>query len=146
MRGFVGIVVAGLLVSACQQKTEVTADGAWVRLPAVAGNPASIYFTLHGGSQPATLLAVGAPFAVRTEMHESMKRAGGTMSMAPLRQVAIAPRAVVKFEPGGKHVMIYDVAPSLKPGTRAPIRLSFANGRKVEVQAVIVGAGDPEPR
>lgn len=146
MRGFTAIVVAGLLVAGCQQKTEVKADGAWVRLPAVAGNPGVAYFTIHGGSDPATLLAVSAPFAIRAEMHENMKGAGGMMTMAPLKQVAVAPKTDVKFTPGGNHVMLFDVAPTLQPGTRAPLRLSFADGRTLEVQAVIIGAGDPEPK
>lgn len=146
MRGFIGIVAAGLLVAACQQKAEVKADGAWVRLPAVAGNPGSAYFTIHGGSQATTLLAVTAPFAVRTELHESMKGHAGMTSMAPLKDVAIAPNAIVRFEPGGRHVMLFDVAPTLQPGTRAPLRLTFTDGRKLEVQAIVVGAGDPEPK
>jgi len=146
MRGFVGIVVAGLLVAGCQQKVEVKADGAWVRLPAVAGNPGVAYFTLHGGSEPATLLAVSAPFAIRAEMHENMKGHDGMMTMAPLTQVAVAPKTDVKFAPGGNHVMLFDLAPTLQPGTKAPLRLSFADGKTIEVSAVIVGAGDPEPK
>ena len=146
MRAFVGIVVAGLLVAGCQQKVDVKADGAWVRLPAVAGNPGVAYFTLHGGSEPATLLAVSAPFAIRAEMHENMKGHGGMMTMAPLKQVAVAPKAEVKFAPGGNHVMLFDLAPTLQPGGKAPLRLSFADGKTIEVPAVIIGAGDPEPK
>lgn len=146
MRGVAGIVVAGLLVAGCQQKTELKADGAWVRLPAVTGNPGAAYFTLHGGSEPATLLAVSAPFAIRSEMHASMKGAGGMMTMAPLKQVAVAPKTDVAFAPGGNHVMLFDIAPTLQPGAKAPLRLSFADGKTVEVQAVIVGAGDPDPK
>lgn len=146
MRRFTGIVVAGLLVAGCQQKAEVKADGAWVRLPAVAGNPGSAYFTVHGGTEPATLLAVSAPFAIRTELHESMKGHAGMMSMAPIRDVAVAPRATISFAPGGRHVMLFDIAPTLQPGTKAPLTLSFADGSKLEVQAVVVGAGDPEPK
>jgi periplasmic copper chaperone A len=146
MRGFIGVVAAAMLVAGCQQKTELKADGAWVRLPAVAGNPGVAYFTLHGGSEPATLLAVSAPFAIRAEMHENMKGAGGSMSMAPLKQVAVAPRATEAFAPGGRHVMLFDIAPTLQPGAKAPIRLSFAEGKTLEVQAVIIGPGDPEPK
>jgi len=146
MRGLIGIVAAGLIVAGCQQKAEVTADGAWVRLPAVAGNPGSAYFTVHGGSQPATLLTVTAPFAVRSELHESMKGSGGMMSMAPLKQVDVAPKMAVSFAPAGKHVMLFDIAPTLQPGTKAPLRLTFADGKKIEIQAIVLGAGDPEPK
>ncbi len=146
MRGLIAVMAAGLLVSGCQQKAEVTADGAWVRLPAVAGNPGAAYFTMHGGTEAATLLGVTAPFAVRTEMHENMKGHDGMMTMAPLKQVAVAPKATVAFAPGGRHVMLFDVAPTLQVGAKAPIRLSFADGKKIEVQAIVVGAGDPDPK
>lgn len=146
MRGFIGVVAAAMLVAGCQQKVEVKADGAWVRLPAVAGNPGVAYFTLHGGSEPAILLSVSAPFAIRAEMHENMKGHGGMMTMAPLKQVAVAAKTDVKFGPGGNHVMLFDLAPTLQPGTKAPLRLSFADGKTIEVSAVIIGAGDPEPK
>ena len=147
MRGVFGVVAAGLLVAGCQQKAEpVTVDGAWIRLPAVAGNPGAAYFTLHGGTAPATLLAVSAPFAVRSELHESMKGHEGMMSMASVKDVAVAPKAVVRFEPGGKHVMLFDVAPTLQPGAKAPLSLSFADGKKLRVEAVVDGAGDPDPK
>lgn len=146
MRGLAGIVAAAVLLSGCQQPSEVGADGAWVRLPAVNGRPGAAYFTLRGGSQPATLLAVSAPFAVRTELHESMAGHEGMMSMAPIKDVAVPAGATVAFAPGGKHVMLFDIAPTLKPGERAPLTLAFADGKKLEVQAVVVGAGDPAPK
>ena len=42
--------------------------------------------------------------------------------------------------------MLFDVSPTLKPGEKAPITLSFADGKTIEVQAIIVGAGDPAPK
>ena len=146
MRAFAGIA-ALVLVAACRQApAELTAEGAWVRLPALRDNPAAAYFTLHGGSEKAVLLKVSAPFAVRTELHESMEGHGQMMTMAPLKQVELGPRATVEFKPKGRHVMLFDVAPNLQPGERVPLTLSFADGRNIEVKAVVVGASDPEPR
>ena len=146
MRAFAGLAGLALLAACHQEPAALTADGAWVRLPAVRENPGAAYFTLHGGSERATLLAVSAPFAVRTELHESMEGHEGMMAMAPLKQVAVEPRATVEFKPKGKHVMLFDVAPGLQPGERVPLTLNFADGKKVELKAVVVGAGDPEPR
>ena len=146
MRVTIGLVGMAVALAGCQQKAEVSATGAWVRLPAVQGNPGAAYFTLHGGSAATTLLAADAPFAVRTELHQSMKGHAGMMSMAPIKQVEIPAGGTIAFAPGGKHVMLFDVAPTLQPGAKAPITLSFADGKKIIVQAVVVGAGDPEPR
>lgn len=146
MRGFVGIVAFALVSACAQAPAELKADGAWVRLPAVRENPGAAYFTLHGGSESAVLLQVSAKFAVRTELHESMKSHEGMMSMAPIKDVAVPARGEVKFAPGGKHVMLFDVAPDLQAGEKVPLTLSFADGKKIEVEAVVVGAGDPEPK
>jgi len=146
MRALFGIVAAAALVAGCQQKAELKADGGWLRLPAVTGNPGAAYFTVHGGDQPATLLAVGTPFAARSEIHESMKGEHASMSMKPVEQVAIPAKTDVKFAPGGYHLMISDIAPKVQPGTRVPLTLAFADGKRIEVQAVVIGAGDPEPK
>ncbi|MDF7777225.1 copper chaperone PCu(A)C [Sphingomonas sp. AOB5] len=156
MRNLIGIAALAL-VTACQQApAELKADGAWVRLPAVAGNPAAAYFTLHGGNTDATLMSVRAKFAIGTELHESMKHDmpghegmnmdGGAMSMQPIKDVPVPARGTVTFEPGGKHVMLFDVSPSLKAGQKAPLTFHFADGKTIEVQAVIVGAGDSAPK
>jgi copper(I)-binding protein len=138
--------VAAAALAACGQPAETKVTGAWVRLPAVAGRPGAAYFTIEGGSKPTSLLTVSAPFAIRTEMHESMAGHTGMMSMAPVKDVAVPANATVSFAPGGKHVMLFDIAPSLAAGSKAPLTLGFADGRKIGVQAVVVGAGDPEPR
>lgn len=143
MRLFAGIVAVAML-SACQP-AEIRADGAWVRLPAVAGQPGAAYFTVHGGAKADTLVAVSAPFALRAEMHESMKGDHGMMSMAPIRDVAVPAGAAMAFAPGGKHVMLYSVGPNVKPGDTVPLTLAFAGGAKIEVPAKVVGAGDPAP-
>jgi len=146
MRAWIGIVSAAILVAGCQQKAELKADGGWLRLPAVTGNPGAAYFTVHGGSAPAILLAVGVPFASRSEIHESMAGDHGAMSMKPLEQIAIPAGQEVKFAPGGNHLMVYDIAPSIQSGTRVPLTLAFADGKRIEVQAIVIAAGDPEPK
>lgn len=143
MRVFAGIVAVASL-SACQP-AETKADGAWVRLPAVSGQPGAAYFTVQGGKQADTLVAVAAPFALRAEMHESMKGDHGMMSMAPVKDIAVPAGGAVAFAPGGRHVMLFSVGPNVKPGDTVPLILSFASGKKIEAPAKVVGAGDPAP-
>ncbi|AJP71041.1 copper chaperone PCu(A)C [Sphingomonas hengshuiensis] len=146
MRGFSGIVTAALLLTACQQQpAELKVEGAWVRLPAVAGRPGAAYFSVSGGDKADTLLAVTTPAALRSELHESMKGDGGMMSMAPIKDVPVPPRGTLAFAPGGKHVMLYDLGPAVKPGQSVPLSLAFAGGKTIMVQAKVVGAGDPGP-
>lgn len=150
MRHFPTVALAAVALAGCQQKQEVSASGAWVRLPAVSGRPGAAYFTLHGGAAADTLVAVSAPFAARAEMHETMadhamSGAMPMMTMAPIDKVPVPAGGDVTFAPGGRHVMLFGVAPGTRAGDSAPITLSFASGRKIEATAKIVGAGDPPP-
>ncbi|ATY32357.1 copper chaperone PCu(A)C [Sphingomonas psychrotolerans] len=145
MRGFPGMVAAALLLTGCGQPAELGASQAWVRLPAVAGRPGAAYFTVRGGAQADTLLAVSTPAALRSELHETMDHAG-VKSMQPTRDVPVPAKGKIEFAPGGRHVMLFDLGPNVKPGTRLPLALAFASGKKLEVQARVVGAGDPPPK
>lgn len=145
MRGFPGIVAVALLAAGCQQApAETEVEGAWVRLPAVSGRPGAAYFTIRGGSKGDTLLQVSTPAALRTELHETMDHAGAK-SMRPIRDVAVPAGGTLAFAPGGKHVMLFDLGPQVKPGDTIPLSLAFAGGRTVEAQAKVVGAGDSPP-
>ena len=145
MRGFPGIVAAALLLAGCGQPAGLGASKAWVRLPAVAGRPGAAYFTISGGAQPDILLAVSTPAALRSELHETTDHQG-VKSMQPTRDLPVPAKGVLEFAPGGRHVMLFDLGPGVKPGTRVPLALAFASGKKLEVQAQVVGAGDPPPK
>ena len=122
-----------------------TVDHAWVRLAAVPGRPSAAYFTLHGGTGPARLVAVASPDAGDIELHDSMTNAGGMMTMTPLDGVDVAPGGTVAFAPGGKHAMVYGLAPGIAPGGRVKLSFRFAKGQPAVLDARTVGAGDPSP-
>jgi copper(I)-binding protein len=143
-----------MVLAGCHQAGELGADHAWVRLPGVTGRPGAAYFTIHGGAKPTTLVAVSAPFALKAEMHESMPDMTmpmdhgmePAMTMAPVKDVAVPSGGEVKFAPGGKHVMLFDMAPRVQSGDTVPLSLQFADGRKIEVKAKVVSAGEAEPK
>lgn len=144
MRAVLRVAGAAILASAvlagCQQ-AELTVKDASVQLPVVSGRPGAAYFTIKGGAQATSLVAVSSPAAIRAEMHE-MKEEGGMMTMAPLKDVAIPAGGTVEFKPGGKHIMLFDISPSVRAGGTVPLRLSFADGKTVEVKAAARTMGD----
>lgn len=144
MRLPIAFAIALTILAGCTP-AQTTVEDAWVRLPAVSGHPAAAYFRLRAGSEPVTLLAVRTPIAIRAELHESMVMRGRMMSMKPLAQVQVPAGATVLFEPADKHVMLFDVSPSLKAGATAKLTLAFADGRTIDANARVVGAGDPAP-
>lgn len=139
MRPIFTPLIAAIALAGCQQ-AELSVEDAWVRLPAAQGRPGAAYFTVRGGGQATSLLAVSTPAAIRTELHE-MKHEGGMMTMQEMKDVPIPAGATVKFEPGGKHIMLYDISPSVRAGTKVPLRMAFADGKTVEVEAELRAPG-----
>ncbi|MGN6277508.1 MAG: copper chaperone PCu(A)C [Sphingomonas sp.] len=131
-------------LTACGGPKEVTVDHGWVRLPVVAGRPAAAYFTLHGGKAGAILIQVSSPDAKSAQMHESMEM-NGVSSMAPLTQVAAPAGGSIKFEPGGKHVMLFGLAPAIHPGGPVRLHFTFANGQSLDYAAKAIPATAPAP-
>ena len=152
----VGISIAALALAGCSgDKPAATAEptqaasagpdakpglsvsGGRLVLPAVPGNPGAAYFTLaNGGDAEATVAAVHIAGAARAEMHETT---GGSMS--PLKTAAIAPGKSVVFAPGGKHVMAFEIAETIKPGSTVELTLTFADGDKLSTPLAVEAAG-----
>ena len=145
MRAIFGIVAGAALLAACQQKpAEPLLEKAWARLPAVAGRPGAAYFTLTGGRQADTVVQISSPAVGRAELHETVKQ-DGVNAMRPLGELALGVNQSVVFAPGGKHVMLFDVAATVKPGDQIPLVLTLGSGKRLQAQARVVGAGDPQP-
>lgn len=116
---------------------------AWVRLAAVPGRPAAGYFTLSAGAVPVELVGVASPLA-RIELH-GMSMAGGVMRMAALPSVRVAANKRASFAPGGRHLMLFNLPASVRPGTTVPLTFRFASGTKIAVAAVAGAAGTDAP-
>jgi copper(I)-binding protein len=138
-------VALALAAAGCGKPGEVYADHGYVRLPAVKGNPAVAYFTLHGGKDAAVLLSVTSPAVIKAEMHESMSH-GSMASMAPIAHVPLPADGTLEFRPGGKHVMLYTLNPSVEAGGTIPLVFTFANNDRVQINAPVIAAGDTPPK
>lgn len=149
-------LVAILALGGCRQETKKDGTEAIANAPeakpglsvsdgrlvlnAVKGNPGAAYFTLaNNAAKSVTLSSIYIDRAGRTEMHET---SGG--SMAPLKSLDIAPGGRVRFEPGGKHVMVFDLDPAAAPGESVEITLTFADGDKLSAPLMVEGPGGME--
>ncbi len=145
MKPLIAACLSMLMLAGCGGDSGPGATDAWVRLPAVPGRPAAAYVTITGGAADDRLVQIATPSAARAELHESMAMPGGAMSMQPLTEVPVAAGTRVDFAPGGRHVMLFGLDPSLKPGGTVRIELGFAQAGTRAVDALLVGAGDPAP-
>lgn len=143
--------LALVALAGCHHEAKLSADQAWVRLPAVAGNPGAGYLVIHGGPEAERLLAVESTAAGSTELHESMKMGadhngmGGMNGMQRLDGVDVPANGTVTFAPNGNHVMMFGLSASLKPGGTIPLSVRFEKGQPLTIEAKVVGAGDAAP-
>jgi hypothetical protein len=136
-------MAALLLLHACNQApAPATQPSATVRLPAVPGRPAAGYFQLRIPGDRGALLSVTSPQAGRIELHETMDM-GNMSTMRPLDRVTVHDGETLSFAPGGRHLMIYDLAPNLVAGGRIDLILHFGRGDPVTLTATLVPAGGP---
>ena len=158
-RALVTIALAALSLSACQQpKTEpapeksaapgmskgapeakpgIELSAGRLVLPAVAGNPGAAYFQINNSAGASTVIAaISINGSGKTEVHQTI---GDTMTTVD--QVEIAPSTSIKFEPGALHVMVFDLASTLKPGANTELTVTFADGDKVSAPLKIEAAG-----
>lgn len=135
MRFNLALVPVFLAVAACAPKADEPITDVKVRLPAVDGNPGAAYFTIYGGAKGRTLVRIQSSEAGRVEMHDMTMR-DGMMVMTPLTSgISVPAGGEVRFEPGGKHVMLFDMKSGLKPGDAIRLDFTFADGSRAEVSA-----------
>jgi copper(I)-binding protein len=109
----------------------------WIRylLPSI---PAAVYLTLHNnGAAAATLTAAASPACGMLMLHQSQDSSGMSM-MTGVAAIAIPAHGSVTLAPGGYHLMC--MSPSMKIGDEVQLSLTFQNGEKLYVTALVYGA------
>lgn len=101
------------------------------------------YVTIHNkGSSADRLIAIEAPFAKRTELHE-MKMVEQVMKMSPLSNGIAAPAgAMIKLEPGGNHIMFMGLEGPLKEGEERTATLVFEKAGRMELTFKVKSLAD----
>jgi len=120
----------------------VTISDGRLLLPAVAGNPGAVYFTIkNSGENDVMIRATSVAGAGSAMMHQTAEW-NGQVDMQELSQVAVPKGSEVVFAPGGMHVMAMDLDESLAVGGEAEVTLTFVGGDKASFPAEIRAAGD----
>lgn len=116
-----------------------------VRLPAVADRPGGAYFTLRSlRDEPVRIAGAAVEGVGEAQLHETTMEDGVSM-MASAGTIVLDPRETVQFAPGGFHVMLFDIDPSLQPGGTTDLTLTLENGDKLSAIARIVGPAEELP-
>jgi len=122
--------------------TQLTIDGGVVR-PATVGATTAGYFTLRSPGAD-RLLAASSPLAERIELHEHVKDAEGLMGMRQVEGgVPLPANEAVVFQPGGLHLMFFNVQEALADGREVPVTLTFETAGTVETNLIVGNPGVP---
>ncbi len=120
-----------------------SADGdIQIRDPWVQAVPPNVktlaaYLEIHNsGKSPWVLTSVSSPAFDQVGIHRSVMH-GNMVHMEHIKELAVPPLASVKLKPGGLHLMLMDAKKPLKAGDQVPMTLTFQNGKKIAVNAII---------
>jgi copper(I)-binding protein len=140
------LAAAALLAGGCQREPRsIRIEDAWVRLSPVKGEPSAAYFRIEGGAEGTKLLGLSSPMVRRVELHESMT-AGGMSRMKPLKDVDFDYQGRIRFEPGGKHAMLFGLNKAVKEGSSLALTFAFNVAPPVTVDAEVRGpSGESDP-
>jgi len=137
------ITLAPFALSACEAPSgpaAVSVSNAAINLPAVRGRPAAGYFELQPTPDQGALTSVTSPHARRIEMHETVQE-GGMSSMRAMQRVTIEDGKPISFQPGGRHLMLFDLDPSLEAGKEIQLTFHFEKGEPLTAKAAVRPAG-----
>jgi copper(I)-binding protein len=133
----VAVLIAGmaLLLPACSEGGGIGVEDAWARSP--MQDVGAAYFTVtNDGDAEDRLIGATAEIADRTEIHETVME-DGQAQMLPIEAVVIPAGESMSFEPGGYHVMLFDLAEPLTVGETISLVLTFEEAGEIEVEAEI---------
>jgi copper(I)-binding protein len=90
----------------------------------------------NNGTDTEVLTGASSPVAAAVQFHET-SISEGMARMRPLTEIAIAPGATVRIEPGAIHLMLIGLKAPLEPGKSVPLTLEFRHAGSVTVQLAI---------
>lgn len=112
-------------------------------LPAVAGNPAAVYFDItHKGDRGVAIRSAFVDGAESAELHEYVEY-DFQNQMVPMMQMTLQPGESESLEPGGRHVMATNIADTIKAGDKVEVTLTIAGGDKHTFEADVLPANAP---
>lgn len=116
---------------------------AWTKATVPGQKVAGVYMEILSPVD-ARLTGVSFHLARSAEIH-SMKLENGTMKMRPLKDLDLPAGKPVKLEPGGLHVMLFDIERPLRSGEKLPMTLTveFAGQpmREIRIEVSVRKAG-----
>ncbi|MFM2077069.1 MAG: hypothetical protein RJA49_959 [Actinomycetota bacterium] len=129
---------------------ELGVTGQWARATIATTTNTAVYFTVVSAADDRlTGVAVDASVAARAEMHQTMTMPTGTadasgnttageMQMGPVAGIDVKAGTPLVLEPGGYHVMLFDLAKPLAEGDTISVTLTFQTHGAVTIDVPVL--------
>ena len=114
---------------------------AWARATPPGAQIGAAYLEIrNAGDKADRLLSASSAAAKRVEVHVT-QRHGDVMKMREVKALEVPGRQSVKLEPGGRHLMLVELAQPLKQGERFRLRLRFEGAGELETEVQVRALG-----
>jgi hypothetical protein len=143
-RFFLALALAASTFAVAAKDT-VSIENTWVRATAPGQDVGAAYMTLSS-KQDVTLIRIESDATKSVEIH-SMSMQNGVMKMRMLETLPIKAGKPYKLEPGGFHLMLFDLKKPLAAGQYVNFELTFKSGNtefKQQVKAPVKTADGAE--
>jgi periplasmic copper chaperone A len=138
MKAFTLLLVSALsVISTPLFANSLTVEDLYIRAtPPNSKNTAAFMVIKNSAQKDIKLLAIDTNIADRVELHHHVMEAG-LMKMRRVKELAIKPGGLVSLQPGGYHLMLFNLQQPLKEGQSVTLSLSFDNGQQLILDAPI---------
>lgn len=114
------------LAACAKADSDITISDAWARATAPGQKVAAAYMNLLS-KEGATLVKAESNLAGSVEIH-SMTMENDVMKMRMLDELVMPAGKIVSLEPGGNHLMLFNLKQPLDAGKEAEFKLYFRTG------------------
>jgi len=138
-------LVAALLLVLCARAataSELRVEQAWLREPPPGRGVLAIYLRLYNAGDVERVLDGARVEGARSAELHTHEHSEGMMRMRPAGPLPVPAGGQLVLEPGGNHLMVFDVAAPPRAGARLPFCLHFADGAELCAEAVVRGLGE----
>lgn len=132
----VGVILYGTAVAQSVADRVSVVDPYIRAVPPVVKTSAAFMQLRYEGPDEQFLVAASTPIAGAVELH-THEHDQGVMRMRRIPQIPLPPAKTVSLEPGGLHIMLFDLKNALEPGQEIPMTLVFGDNSTKEVTATV---------
>ena len=109
----------------------------------IPSRPAAAYFTIENSGAAARLLGASPPAFGRVELH-THEASNGVVRMRKVPHIEVKADEGAAVQPGGDHVMLFDMVEPLKVGDKFTLTLRFEQAGEVDVVVHVEPISGPD--